>query len=84
MGGVKGSAEAKVGYSCEQRALVQGWRKVWSETPGTTDPLGELQKNHKSFDSLPSLPLMNKNNMKTVGMSLHGITAGSVTDMFML
>lgn len=39
MGGVKGSALANVGYSCEQRALVQGWRKIWSETPGTTDPM---------------------------------------------
>jgi hypothetical protein len=39
MGGVKGSALAKVGYSCEQLALVSGWRKVWSETPGTTEPL---------------------------------------------
>jgi hypothetical protein len=39
MGGTKGSAAANVGYSCEQRALVQGWRKIWSETPGTTDPM---------------------------------------------
>lgn len=39
MGGVKGNADAKIGYSCEQKALVEGWRKVWSEVPGTTDPL---------------------------------------------
>ena len=38
MGGTKGSALANVGYSCEQKALVTGWRKVWSETPGTTQP----------------------------------------------
>ena len=36
---VKGSALAKIGYSCEQLALVTGWRKVWSEVEGTTDPL---------------------------------------------
>ena len=24
---------------CEQRTLVEGWRKIFSETPGTTDPL---------------------------------------------
>jgi hypothetical protein len=39
MGGTKGSALAHVGYSCEQRALVEGWRKIWSQEPGTTDPL---------------------------------------------
>ena len=39
MGGTKGSAINNIGYSCEQRALVAGWRKVWSETPGTTDPM---------------------------------------------
>jgi hypothetical protein len=39
MGGTKGSAKANVGYSCEQVKLVAGWRKVWSETPGTTDPM---------------------------------------------
>ena len=39
MGGVKGNSNDDVGYSCEQRVLVEGWRKVWSETPGTTDPM---------------------------------------------
>ena len=39
MGGTKGSALANVGYSCEQKVLVAGWRKAWSETPGTTEPL---------------------------------------------
>ena len=39
MGGTKGSALADVGYSCEQRALVSGWRKIWSKTEGTTDPM---------------------------------------------
>ena len=39
MGGTKGSALANIGYSCEQKALVAGWRRVWSETPGTTDPM---------------------------------------------
>lgn len=39
MGGTKGSAIHNVGYSCAQRALVAGWRKVWSETPGTTEPM---------------------------------------------
>ena len=31
MGGTKGSALANIGYSCEQKALVAGWRRVWSE-----------------------------------------------------
>jgi hypothetical protein len=31
----KGNSEANIGYSCEQKVLVEGWRKVWSETPGT-------------------------------------------------
>eukprot|EP01052_Picozoa_sp_SAG31_P017616 SAG31_NODE_1213_length_9359_cov_4.298164_11_plen_348_part_00 len=35
----KGNSAVNVGYSCEQRVLIEGWRKVWSETPGTTDPL---------------------------------------------
>eukprot|EP00051_Salpingoeca_urceolata_P018667 m.264243 g.264243 ORF g.264243 m.264243 type:complete len:778 (+) comp19248_c1_seq11:1238-3571(+) len=39
MGEVKGSAIHNIGYSCEQRQLVEGWRKAWSKTPGTTDPL---------------------------------------------
>eukprot|EP00756_Hemistasia_phaeocysticola_P019183 Hpha_TRINITY_DN15643_c1_g9::TRINITY_DN15643_c1_g9_i1::g.101267::m.101267/K05970/SIAE; sialate O-acetylesterase len=39
MGGTKGSSSADVGYGCEQRNLVEGWRKVWSKTPGTTDPM---------------------------------------------
>jgi hypothetical protein len=39
MGGVKGNSAAKIGYACNQKALVAGWRKVWSETPGTTDPM---------------------------------------------
>jgi hypothetical protein len=38
MGNTKGNSDANVGYSCEQRELVAGWRRVWSETPGTTDP----------------------------------------------
>jgi len=39
MFGTKGNSLANVGYACEQKALVAGWRKVWSETPGTTDPM---------------------------------------------
>ena len=38
MANTKGNSDANVGYSCEQRELVAGWRRVWSETPGTTDP----------------------------------------------
>lgn len=38
MANTKGNSNANVGYSCEQRELVAGWRRVWSETPGTTDP----------------------------------------------
>ena len=38
MQNVKGNAAANVGYSCKQRELVKGWRAIWSETKGTTDP----------------------------------------------
>jgi len=39
MDGRKGSSAANEGYSCSQRVLIEGWREVWSKTPGTTDPL---------------------------------------------
>ena len=38
MGGTKGSALANVGYACETEQLISGWRNIWSQTPGTTDP----------------------------------------------
>lgn len=38
MGGVKGNSLTNVGYACMQRALIKGWRSVWSTVPGTTDP----------------------------------------------
>jgi hypothetical protein len=34
----KGNAAHNVGYSCKQRELVSGWRAIWSENAGTTDP----------------------------------------------
>ena len=39
MGATKGNSIANVGYGCEQRQLVAGWRQAWSKVPGTTDPL---------------------------------------------
>jgi sialate O-acetylesterase len=39
MGFTKGNSQANVGYSCLMRELVNGFRRVWSATPGTTDPL---------------------------------------------
>jgi sialate O-acetylesterase len=39
MHGVKGNSQAHVGYGCEMKQLVQGWRDIWSETDNTTDPL---------------------------------------------
>lgn len=39
MGNVKGNSAANIGYACFQKVLVSGWRKVWSETVGTTDPM---------------------------------------------
>ena len=39
MGFTKGNSAANVGYSCLMRELVNGYRRVWSATPGTTDPL---------------------------------------------
>lgn len=39
MGSPKGNSLANLGYSCEQRELIRGWREIWSQTPGTTDPL---------------------------------------------
>ena len=38
MQGRKGNSAANEGYSCNQRMLVEGWREIWSKTPGTTDP----------------------------------------------
>lgn len=38
MGGTKGNAIANVGYGCEQRQLIAGWRAAWSVVPNTTDP----------------------------------------------
>jgi Carbohydrate esterase, sialic acid-specific acetylesterase len=35
---LKGNAAAHVGYSCEMKLLIQQWRALWSQTPGTTDP----------------------------------------------
>ena len=35
--GSPGHSLANLGYSCEQRELIRGWREIWSETPGTTD-----------------------------------------------
>lgn len=35
----KGNSAVNVGYSCKQRQLVRGWRAVWSETAGTTEPM---------------------------------------------
>eukprot|EP00054_Salpingoeca_dolichothecata_P010607 m.59131 g.59131 ORF g.59131 m.59131 type:complete len:367 (+) comp19074_c0_seq1:1277-2377(+) len=39
MGGVKGNSAAKLGYACEQRLLIDGWRHIWSRVPNTTEPL---------------------------------------------
>jgi hypothetical protein len=39
MNNVKGNAALNIGYSCKQRELVKGWRAIWSEAAGTTDPL---------------------------------------------
>ena len=34
-----GSAAQHVGYGCAMVAMVDLWRKSWSATVGTTDPL---------------------------------------------
>ena len=39
MGFTKGNSAAGVGYSCLFRELINGYRALWSATPGTTDPL---------------------------------------------
>ena len=33
-----GNSERNVGYACLMVGLVRSWRKLWSATPGTTDP----------------------------------------------
>ena len=33
-----GNSHDSTGYACMMRVLVSSWRKVWSVTPGTTDP----------------------------------------------
>ncbi len=38
MDNIKGNAAQNIGYSCKQRELVKGWRSIWSELKGTTDP----------------------------------------------
>eukprot|EP00051_Salpingoeca_urceolata_P012456 m.154374 g.154374 ORF g.154374 m.154374 type:complete len:759 (-) comp17497_c1_seq1:23-2299(-) len=38
MGAIKGNSIDNIGYGCEQRELVRGWRRIWSSTPGTTAP----------------------------------------------
>eukprot|EP00658_Telonema_sp_P-2_P024268 TRINITY_DN19753_c0_g1_i3.p1 TRINITY_DN19753_c0_g1~~TRINITY_DN19753_c0_g1_i3.p1 ORF type:complete len:493 (-),score=82.52 TRINITY_DN19753_c0_g1_i3:240-1718(-) len=38
MHGYFGNSALKTGYSCMMPALVASWRKMWSATPGTTDP----------------------------------------------
>lgn len=35
---VKGNSKASIGYGCEIKHLIEGWRRVWSETPNTTHP----------------------------------------------
>jgi hypothetical protein len=39
MNSIKGNSMANIGYGCMMRELINGWRSIWSETPGTTDPL---------------------------------------------
>lgn len=39
MGFTKGNSDAGVGYSCLMRELINCYRRVWSATPNTTDPL---------------------------------------------
>ena len=50
MGGQKGSYTSGTGYSCEQAVLVEGWRKIWSSTPGTTDPLVRVGPRHIAIE----------------------------------
>ena len=38
MDNIKGNAALNIGYSCKQRELVKGWRGIWSEVSGTTEP----------------------------------------------
>ena len=35
---LKGNSKANLGYGCEMKKLIQGWRRLWSKIPGTTDP----------------------------------------------
>ena len=39
MGNIKGNSAANVGYGCAVRELIRGWRRIWSKTAGTTDPV---------------------------------------------
>ena len=34
-----GNSAAKIGYGCQLPAMVAEWRRLWSATAGTTDPL---------------------------------------------
>ena len=38
-GGTMGNSLDKVGYGCQMPAMIAAWRRYWSSTPGTTNPL---------------------------------------------
>jgi len=53
--GIKGNSIANVGYGCEIRQLIQGWRRVWSEVNGTTDPLAPFGIVTLASSGMPSV-----------------------------
>jgi hypothetical protein len=44
MNGMKGNAIADVGYSCEQRELIRGWRTAWSDDEPRKKKRGQTKK----------------------------------------
>jgi hypothetical protein len=56
------------GYSCLMPKLVEEWRRLWSTTPGTTDPLAPF--------GLVTLPNTGSEGGSDIGSMRHAQTAG--------
>jgi sialate O-acetylesterase len=71
MGGTKGNSAANVGYGCEMRELIQGWRRVWSETPGTTPdnaPFGVVTLASSGSEGGPNMGAMRQAQTANYGV----------------
>ena len=65
---VLGNSERNQGYSCLMVGLVRLWRKLWSATPGTTDPLAPF--------GVVALPLSGSEGNPNIGLMRWAQTGG--------